>query len=90
MVMIFDKFVLADNQDDEALVYYYDLTTYQILQDGNHYNVYLNRPTMPSMSAREAILSGGKFNIVSLQLDAINLLYARDFINERLGNGNKI
>jgi len=90
MVMIFDKFVLADSQDDEALVYYYDLTTYQILQDGNHFNVYLNRPTMPSMSAREAVLSGGKFNIVSLQLDAINLLYARDFINERLGNGNKI
>jgi len=90
LVMIFDKFVLADSQDDEALIHYYDLTTYQVLQDGNHFNVYLNRPTMPSMSAREAILSGGKFNIVSLQLDAINLLYARDFINERLGNGNKI
>ena len=89
LVLIFDKFVLADSMDDEAMVYYYDLTTYQILQDGNRFNVFLNRPTMPSMSAREAVLSGGKFNIVSLQLDAINLLYARDFINEQL-NGSKI
>lgn len=90
LVLIFDKFVIADSQDDEALVHFYDLTTYQILQDGNHFNVLLNRPTMPSMSARQAILSGGKFNIVSLQLDAINLLYARDFINEQLGNNKDI
>jgi hypothetical protein len=84
LVLIFDRFVLADHQDDPELIIYYDLNTYQILHDGNRYNVFLNKPALPSIAARQAVLANGKFNIVSLQLDAVNLLYARDFITEQL------
>lgn len=84
LVIIFDRFVIADHQDDEDRVYYYDLNTYQILHDGSRYNVFLNKPTMPMMTVRQAMLSGNKVNIVCLQLDAVNLLYSRDFIAEQL------
>ena len=66
------------------LIIYYDLNTYQLLQDGSHFNILLNKPTMPSVTTRQAVLSGDKANIVSLQLDAINLLYSRDFITDQL------
>ncbi len=85
LVMIFDQFVIADNQGDDELVFYYELNTYQALQDGSRYNVFLNKPTMASQTARHVVLTQEKFNVVSLQLDMINLLYARDFINEKLG-----
>lgn len=84
LALIFDRFVLADSQDDEELIVYYDLNTYQLLQDGSHYNVLLNKPTMPSVTTRQAVLSGDKANIVTLPLDAINLLYSRDFITDHL------
>jgi len=84
LVLHFDRFILADSQADDDRVFYYDLNTYQILHDGSRYNVFLNKPATPALTARQAVLSGNKINIVSLQLDAVNLLYARDFITEQL------
>ena len=80
LVLIFDNFVLADSQEDEHMVVYYDMNTYQMLHDGNRFNVKLNRPSQPSITGRDAVLDQTKSNIVKLQLDAINLLYAKDFI----------
>ena len=84
LVLHFDRFILADCADDSERVYYYDLNTFQILHDGNRYNVFLHKPAMPVLTARQAVLSGNKINVVCLQLDAVNLLYARDFITEQL------
>ncbi len=84
LVIHFDRFVIADNQDDDDRIYFYDLNTFQILHDGSRFNVYLNKPAMPALTVRQAVLSGDKINIVCLQLDAVNLLYARDFIGEQL------
>lgn len=84
LALVFDRFVLADSAEDDALIHFYDLPTYQMLHDGSRFNVALNRPQMPAITARDAQLSGRRHNVVSLQLDAVNLLYARDFISEQL------
>ena len=84
LVLHFDRFILADCADDPERVFYYDLNTFQILHDGSHYNVFLHKPSTTALTARQAVLSGNKINIVCLQLDAVNLLYARDFITEQL------
>jgi len=84
LVLVFDRFVLADNQDDDDLVFFYDLDTFHFLQDGNHDEVFLNKPSIPYLTARQVVLGGDKSSIVSLQLDAVNLLYARDLIIEQL------
>jgi hypothetical protein len=82
MVIHFDRFVLADNKEDGDRVFYYDLNTFQMLSDAGHFDVQLNNPAIKSISARQAMLSHEKNNVVSLQLDQVNLLYARDFLNE--------
>jgi hypothetical protein len=87
LVISFDGFFLADNVDDEDRIFYYDVNTYQMLNDGNHSGVFLNRPTGKVLTARQAQLAGDKNNIVCLQLDQVNLLYSRDFLTERLSYG---
>jgi hypothetical protein len=77
----FDRFVLADNMEDSDRLYYYDLNTFQMLSDAGHFNVQLNNPTIKSISARQAILGHEKNNVVCMQLDQVNMLYARDFLN---------
>jgi hypothetical protein len=77
----FDRFILADHKDDSDRVYYYDLNTFQMLSDATHFDVKLNNPAMKTISARQAILTHEKNNVVCLQLDQVNMLYARDFLN---------
>jgi hypothetical protein len=84
LVIHFERFVIADNQEDEDTAYYYDLNAYQLLSDASHFGVDLNKPAKKVMTARQAILSGEKISVVCLYLDQVNLLYSRDFISDLL------
>jgi hypothetical protein len=87
LVVHFDRFILADHPDDADRVFYYDLNTFHILSDASHFAVSLNKPAGKTLTARQAMLSGEKINIVCLQLDQVNLLFSRDFIADKLAAG---
>lgn len=80
MVVQFPDFVIADQNDDEDCVWYYDQNTYHMLAERQHGRPALNRPDQPWISSRDAMLQDSRNNIVCLRLDSVNLLYSHDFI----------
>ena len=86
LVLHFDHFYLADYSEENDAIYYYDLNTYDMLSEGARVKEALHQPKEKTITARDAVLSGQKHNIVKLQLDSINLLYARDFLQEQLSH----
>lgn len=84
LVLVFDHFVLADSSEDEFQLYYYDLPAFRLLLDNKSPDMSLSNPPMPVRTARDVMLTGDRHNVVSLSLDAVNLLYSRDFIAEQL------
>ncbi|MCK9253592.1 MAG: hypothetical protein M0P55_12620 [Clostridiales bacterium] len=73
-------FYLADHQDEENLLWYYDRNTVGMLAEKRTERAALNKPLQPVISSREAMLDDTVNNIVSLSLDDVNLLYSHDFI----------
>lgn len=84
LILVFDHFVLADDLEDEAQLYYYDLPTFRLLRDNKSPGMSLSNPPMSVRTARDVMLTGEQHNVVSLSLEAVNLLYSRDFIAEQL------
>lgn len=88
LVLHFDHFYLVDYAEEDDRLYYYDLNTYQVLSEATGQKKPLHKPDTKPVTARDAILSGHRHNIVAMQLDAINLLYSRDFLSEKLDPKN--
>ncbi|NCC48903.1 MAG: hypothetical protein EOM13_07610 [Clostridia bacterium] len=80
-ILTFDRFYLVDDNDLDSQVYYYDRNTLDLLRSNDRERPSLTQLKKPAPTAREIILSGNAGHIVCLQLDSVNLLYARDFIN---------
>jgi hypothetical protein len=77
-------FVLADNREEPELLWFVDNNTYQMLAEGEHTDIlhFENGREIPT--ARDISLNHSGENIVRLKLDEVNILYARDFIRQRL------
>lgn len=75
-----DGFYVADHKEEEELLWYYDANTISLLAENRRGRPALNQQQKSVISSRDAMLQDTINNIVCLPLDAVNLLYAHDFI----------
>jgi hypothetical protein len=75
-----DGFYIADHKEEPETLWYYDENTISLLAENRHGRPALNQPQKSLISSRDAMLQDTINNIVCLPLDAVNLLYAHDFI----------
>lgn len=80
LILTFDRFYLVDDNDLDSQVYYYDRNTLDMMRSNERERPSLTQLKKPAPTAREIILSRNAGHIVCLQLDSVNLLYARDFM----------
>jgi len=81
----FKQFYIVDHQDFSHRVIYYDRNKYLDARQKQTPVDELSMPWNGVFTAREAILKQQRVNQAVLMLDEINLLYARDFIQEQAG-----
>jgi hypothetical protein len=83
-IVLMTDFVLADDQEEPDQLWFIDNNTYQMLAEAGHTDIlhFENGREIPT--ARDITLNHSGENIVRLKLDEVNILYARDFINQRL------
>ncbi len=84
LILHFERFYLVDDAELDSQVYYYDRNTFEMLKSNNQARLSLTELKKPAPTARQIILSGETGHIVCLQLDSVNLLYARDYIKHLL------
>ncbi|MDW7657583.1 MAG: hypothetical protein SCM11_10465 [Bacillota bacterium] len=75
-----DGFYIADHNGEEDKLWYYDENTISLLAENRHGRPALNQPQQTMINSRDAMLQDTINNIVCLPLDAVNLLYAHDFV----------
>jgi hypothetical protein len=82
MMLEFPKYYLVDHQDFSHRAIFYDRNTYQIALESKITAFELSQPGIDCPSAKEAMLMQKRANKALMMLDEINLLFARDFIED--------
>lgn len=83
LIVSFGDFFLADNNTEQETVWLLDKVLLEMLQEGGHTDIHQFEGTRKTPTARELIMNKGSSNLVRLQLDDVNILYAHDFIRQQ-------